>query len=94
MRIITHYPFLCHSSSLIQKTSNLNIFLLIVYYATIFMFRQLNSTVPNAFQLNRVMSYSYHAYESRNNLSIRTPLFQQQIPNNSILQNGTISPLK
>ena len=39
------------------------------------MFKKLNSTVPNVFQQNRFMPYSYHTYETRNNLSIRTPLF-------------------
>ena len=76
--IITHSPFQCHSSPLFRKTNNLNIFQIIDYYAPIFMFQKLNSTVPNVFQQNIFLSYSYHTYETRNNLSIRT-LFKPQI---------------
>ena len=75
MRIITHSPFQCHSSPLIKKTNNLNIFQIIEYYASISMFQKLNSTVPNIFQQNRFLSYSYHTYETRNNRSIRTLIF-------------------
>ena len=39
MRIITHYPFQCHSSPLFKRTNNLNIFQIIEYYASIFMFK-------------------------------------------------------
>ena len=63
---------------LLKKTCNLNIFQIIEYYASIFMFQKLNSTVPNVLQQNRFLSYSYHTYETRNNLSIRTPLFKLQ----------------
>ena len=68
MRIITHSAFQCHSSPLFIKTNNLNIFQIIEYYASIFMFKKLNSTVPNVFQQNRFLYYSYHTYETRNNL--------------------------
>ena len=88
IRIITHSPFQCHSSPLFKKTSNLNIFQIIEYYASIFMFQKLNSTVPNVFQQNRFLSYSYHAYETRNNLSIRTPLFKLQFSKRSIFDHG------
>ena len=98
MRIITHSPFQCHSSPLFKKTNNLNIFQIIKYYASIFMFKKLNSTVPNVFQQNRFLSYSYHIYETRNNLSIRTPLFKLQFLKNQYLtmalKYGTTSPLK
>ena len=69
MRIITHSPFQCHLSPLFKKTNNLNIFQIIEYYASIFMYQELNSTVPNVFQQNRFLSYSYHTYETRNNIS-------------------------
>ena len=59
MRIITHSPFQCHSSPLFKKTNNLNIFQIIEYYASIFMYQELNSTVPNVFQQNRFLSYTY-----------------------------------
>ena len=88
IRIITHSPFECHSSPLLKKTSNLNIFQIIEYYASIFMFQKLNSTVPNVFQQNRFLSYSYHTYETRNNLSIRTPLFKLQFSKRSIFDHG------
>ena len=70
--IITHSPFQCHSSPIYKQTNNLNIFQIIEYYASIFMFQKLNSTIPNVFQQNRFVTYSYHTYETRNNLSIRT----------------------
>ena len=76
IRIVTHSPFDCHSLPLFKKTSNLNIFQIIEYYASIYMFQKLNRTVPNVFQQNRFLSCSYHTYETRNNLSIRTPLFK------------------
>ena len=85
IRIVTHSPFQCHSSPLFKKTSNLNIFKIIEYYASIFLFQKLNSTVPNVFQQNRFLSYSYHTYETRNNLSIRTPLFKLQFSKNRYL---------
>ena len=88
MRIITHSQFQCHSSPLLRKTNNLNIFQIIEYYASIFMFQKLNSTVPNVFQQKRFMSYSYHTYDARNNLLIRTPLFRLQISKNSIFDHG------
>ena len=78
LRIITHSPFQCHSSPLFEKKNNLNILQLIEYYAYISMFQKLNSTVPSVFQQNRFLSYSYHTYETRNNLSIRPPLFKLQ----------------
>ena len=78
IRIITHSPFQCHSSPLFRKTNNLNIFQIIEYNASIFMFQKLSSTVPNVLQQNRFLSYSYHTYETRNNLSIRTPLLKLQ----------------
>ena len=87
--IITHSPFQCHSSPLFKKTNNLNIFQIIEYYASIFMFQKLSSTVPNVFQQNRFLSYSYHTYETRNNLSITTPLFKLQFSKKSILDHGT-----
>ena len=71
-----------------RTTNNLNIFQLIEYYASIFMFQKLNSTVPNVFQHNRFLSYSYHTYETRNNLSIITPLFKLQISRKSIFDHG------
>ena len=52
------------------------------------MFQKVNSTVPNVFQLNRFMSYSYHTCETRNNLSIRTPLFKLQFSKKSIFDYG------
>ena len=52
------------------------------------MFQKLNSTVPNVFQQNRYMSYSYHTYETRSNLLIRTPLFTLQISKNSLFDHG------
>ena len=52
------------------------------------MFQKLNSTVPNVFQQNRFLFYSYHTYETRNNLSIRTPLFKLQISKKSIFYDG------
>ena len=62
------------------------------------MFQKLNSTVPNVFQQNRFLSYSYHTYETRNNLSIRTPLFMLQFSKNQYLtmalKYGTTSILK
>ena len=67
MRIITHSPFQCHSSTLFRKTNNLYIFQIIECYASILMSQKLNSTVPNVFQQNRFLSYSYHTYETRNN---------------------------
>ena len=88
IRIITHSPFECHSSPLLKKTNNLNIFQIIEYYASIFMFQKLNSTVPNVFQQNRFMYYFYHTYETRNNLSIRTPLFKLKISKKSIFDHG------
>ena len=88
MRTITHSPFQCHSSPLFIKTNNLNIFQIIEYHASIFIFQKLNSTVPNVLQQNRFMSYSYHTYETRNNLSIKTPLFKLQISKNSIFDHG------
>ena len=88
MRIITYSPFQCHSSPLFKKTNNFNIFLLMEYYASIYMFQKLNSTVHNAFQQNRFMSYSHHTYETRNNLSIRTPLFKLQLSKKSIFHHG------
>ena len=72
----------------IKKTNNLNICQVIEYCATIFAFQKLNSTVPNAFQQNGLMSYFYHTYETRNNLSIRTPLFKLQMSQNSIFDHG------
>ena len=51
-------------------------------------FQKLNSTVPNVFQQNRFLSYSYHAYGTRNNLSFRTPLFKLQISKNSLFDHG------
>ena len=88
IRIFTHSPFQCHSSPLFKKTNNLNIFQIIKYYASIFMFQKLDSTVPNVFQQNRFLSYSYHTYETRNNLSIRTPLFKLQFSKKSIFDDG------
>ena len=88
LRIITHSPFQCHSSPLSKKTNNLNIFQIIEYYVSIFMFQNLNSTVPNVFQQNRFLSYSYHTYETRNNLSIRTPLFKLQFSKKSLFDHG------
>ena len=88
IRIITHSPFECHSSPLFKKTNNLNIFQIIEYYASILMFKKLNSTVPNVFQQNRFLSYSYDTYETRNNLSIRTPLFKLQFSKRSIFDHG------
>ena len=88
IRILTHSPFQCHSSPLFKKTNNLNIFKIIEYYASIFMFQKLNSTVPNVFQQNRFLSYSYHTYETHNNLSIRTPLLKLQISKKSIFDHG------
>ena len=88
IRIINHSPFQCHSSPLSKKTNNLNIFQMIEYYASIFMFQKLNSTVPNVFQQNRFLSYSYHTYETHNNLSIRTPLFKLQFSKKSIFDHG------
>ena len=87
MRIITHSPFQCHSSPLFKKTNNLNIFQTIEYYASIFVFQKLNSTVPNVFQQNIFLSYSYHTYETRNNPSIRTPLFKLQFSKKSIFDH-------
>ena len=84
----THSPFQCHSSPLYKKTNNLNIFQIIEYYASIFMFQKLNSTVPNVFQQNRFLFYSYHTYETRHNSSIRTPLFKLQISKKSIFDHG------
>ena len=78
----------CHSSPLFKKTNNLNIFQIIEYYASIFMFQKLNSTVSNVFQQNKFMFYSYHTYETRNNISIRTPLFNLQISENSIFDHS------
>ena len=88
MRIITHSPFQCHSSPLFKKTNNLNIFQIIEYCASIFMYQELNSTVPNVFQQNRFLSYSYHTYETRNKISIRTPLFKLQFSRRSIFDHG------
>ena len=88
MRIITHSPFQCHSSQLLKKTNNLNFFQIIEYYASIFMFQKLNSTVSNVFQQNRFLSYSYDTYETRNNLSTRSPLFKLQISKKSIFDHG------
>ena len=83
IRIITHSAF---HSPLFKKINNLIIFLLMEYYASIFA-QELNSKFSNVFQLNRIMSYSYHAYEKRNNISIRT-VFILHISNNSILYHG------
>ena len=98
IRIITHSPFQCHSSPLFKKTNNLNIFQIIEYYARIFMLQKLNSTVPNVFQQNIFLSYSYHTYETHNNLSIITPLFTLQFSKNQYLtmalKYGTTSLLK
>ena len=88
MRIITHSTLQCHSSPLFKKTNNLNIFQIIEYYASTFMFQKLNSTVSNVFQQNRFQSYSYHTYETRNTLSIRTPLFKLQFSKQSIFHHG------
>ena len=52
------------------------------------MFEELNSTVPYVFQQNGFMSYSYQTYETRNNLSIRTPLFKLQMSKKSIFDQG------
>ena len=52
------------------------------------MFQKLNSTVPNVFQQNRFLSYFCHTYETRNNLSIRTPLFKPHFSNKSIFDHG------
>ena len=52
------------------------------------MFPKVNSTVPNVFQQNRFLSYSYHTYETRNNPSIRTPLFKLQFSIRSIFDHG------
>ena len=86
--MITHSPFQCHSSPLFKKTNNLNIFQIIECNASIFMFQKLNSTVPNVFQQNKILSYSYHTYETSNNLSIRTPLFKLQFSKRSIFDHG------
>ena len=59
--IFTSSKFKCHSSPFLIKTDNLNIFLIIEYYASILMFQKLNSTDPNVFQQNRFMPYSYHS---------------------------------
>ena len=88
IRIITHSQFQCHSLPLFKKTNNLNIFQIIKYYASIFMFQKLNSTVPNIFPKNILMSYSYHAYETHNNLSIISSLFKLQISKKSIFDHG------
>ena len=88
MHIITHSPFQCHSSPLFIETNNLTIFQIIEYYASVFMFQELNSTVPNVFQQDRFMSYSYHTYETHNDLSIRTPLFKPWISKKSIFIHG------
>ena len=88
MRIITHSPFECHSSPLFKKTNNLNIFQIIEYYASIFMFKKLKSTVHIVFQQNIFLSYSYHTYETRKYLSIRTPLFKLQLSKRSIFDHG------
>ena len=88
MRIITYSPFQCHSSPLSEKTSNLNILQIIECYASILMFLKLNSTVPNVFQQNRLMSYSYHTNETSNNRLIRTPLSKLQISKNLIFDHG------
>ena len=69
-----------HHHSLKRQTISM-FFQVIEYYASIFMFQKLNSTIHNVF-------YSYHTYETRNNLSIRTPLFKLQISNNSIFCHG------
>ena len=84
MRIITHSPFQCHLSPLVRRTNNLNIFQIIEYYASILMFEKLNSTFPNVFQQNRFLTYFYHTFETRNNPSIRTPLFKLQFSKKSI----------
>ena len=52
------------------------------------MYQKLNSTVPNVFLQNRFLSYSYHTYETRNNISIRTPLFKLQFSKRSIFDHG------
>ena len=52
------------------------------------MLKKINSTVPNVFQQNRLMSYSYHTNETRNNLSTRTTPFKLQISKNSIFDYG------
>ena len=52
------------------------------------MFQKVNSTVPNVFQQNRFLSYSYNTYETRSNLSIRTPLFKLQFSKISIFGHG------
>ena len=52
------------------------------------MFQKLNSTVPNVFQQNRFLSYSYHTYETRNNRSIRTLLFKLLLSKKSIFDHG------
>ena len=52
------------------------------------MFDEVNSSVPNVFQQNRFLSYSYHTYETRKILSIRTPLFKLQISKKSIFDHG------
>ena len=52
------------------------------------MLKKLNSTVSNVFQQNRFMSYSYHTYQTSNNLSIITPLIKLQISKNSIFDHG------
>ena len=71
----------------IKKDNNLNIFQIIEYHASIFMLQELNSTVPNVFQQNIFMSYSYHTHETRNNISIRTSLFMLQISKKSIFDH-------
>ena len=88
MRIITHSQFQCHSSPLFQNKNNLNIFQIIEYYASISMFQKQYSTVPNVSHQNRLLSYSYHTYETRNKISIRTPLFKLQFSKRSIFDHG------
>ena len=50
--------------------------------------QELNSTVHNVFQQNRLMFYSDHTYEARNKLSIKNSLFKLQNSRNSIFDHG------
>ena len=86
MRIIIQLQ--CQSSPLFIEINNLNIFQVTDYYASIFMFPKLNSTVPYVFQQNRFLSYSCHTYETRNDLSIGNPLYKLQISKKSIFDHG------
>ena len=55
------------------------------------MSQKLNSTLPNVFQQNRFLFYSYHTYETRSNLLISIPLFMLLFSKKSMFDHGIIT---